>query len=100
MILMSLDPGLRAGGYFIYDEENKKVLDVGHFKHPDKLSQERRLFLLHKLVDEKIVEWKVEKLVIEKMFVDVLSRAVGASESGAGKHFVTSEKMPPAHWMK
>ena len=70
MIILGVDPGLKATGYgFIsLDKREVKLIETGAIEPKQKDLFENRLFKIYTLLDELVVKYKPSVLVLEKLY--------------------------------
>lgn len=70
MRILGIDPGLKATGYGLIDYSNKvvKLVETGFIAPKQKDLIQNRLLKVHSQLDELIVEYKPDVLVLEKLY--------------------------------
>ena len=73
MRIIGIDPGLKATGYGLIDYNNKavKLVETGFVAPRQKDLIQNRLFKIHSLIDELIVQYQPDVLVLEKLYAHV-----------------------------
>lgn len=70
MLILGIDPGLNTTGYGIieHDRNNQKFIAAGFIKTSPKDNMETRLAKIYKDLDEIIRRYKLDAVVLEKLY--------------------------------
>lgn len=100
-MILTVDPGLVAWAYAVFDEDGNLVTsETIAYKSNKKLSQEIRLWHIWNTLASNVDNGLITEIVAERQFVDIMQQITGVVRAVAGYQKIGTTLFTPMQWKK